>query len=121
MNLNFRSNPFSCMFSGKKWLVMPAGIVIKHTRLRLRYQNCSRSAIVSCEQEKGWFITQIFTISKTDGSSRMILNLKNLNQFIEYGPFKMESFSTFGNTVKPNCRLMASIDLKDAYHLVIKS
>ena len=54
---------------------------------------------------------------KKDGSDRMILNLKGLNRFMEYRHFKMESFSTVVNMVKPNC-FMASVDLKDAYYSV---
>ena len=76
-----------------------------------------KGAIVPCEHEKGEYISPIFTTPKKDGSSRMILNLKSLNQFIEYWHFKMESFSTIVNMVKPNC-FMASIDLKDAYYSV---
>ena len=70
-----------------------------------------------CEHEKGEYISPIFTTLKKDGSSRMILNLKGLNQFVEYRHFKMESFSTIVNMVKPDC-FMASIDLKDAYYSV---
>ena len=69
-----------------------------------------KGAIVLCEHEKGEYISPIYTTLKKDGSSRMILNLKGLNQFIEYCHFRMESFSTIVNMVKPNC-FMASIDL----------
>ena len=73
-----------------------------------------KGAIVPCEHEKGEYISPIFTTSKKDGSSRMILNLKGLNKFLEYHHFKMESFSTIVSLVKPNC----FIDLKDAYYSV---
>ena len=53
-----------------------------------------KSAIVECEHESGEYISPIFTTPKKDGSSRMILNLKSLNKFIEYHHFKMESFLT---------------------------
>lgn len=77
----------------------------------------TKGVIVPCEHEHGEYISPIFTTPKKDGSSRMILNLKSLNQFIEYRHFKMESFSTVVNMVKPNC-FMASVDLKDAYYSV---
>ena len=84
----------------------------------LEIQNLlKKGAIVHCNHEKGEYISPIFTTSKKDGSSRMILNLRSLNRFIEYRHFKMESFSTIVNMVKPNC-YMASIDLKDAYYSV---
>ena len=76
-----------------------------------------KGAIVPCEHEKGEYISPIFITPKKDGSSRMILNLKSLNQFLEYRHVKMKSFSTIVNMVKPNC-FMASIDLKDAYYSV---
>ena len=70
-----------------------------------------------CQHEKDEFISPVFTTPKKDGTSRMILNLKGLNKFVQYCHFKMESFSTVVNMVKPNC-YMASIDLKDAYYSV---
>ena len=76
-----------------------------------------KGANVPCEHEPGEYISPIFTTPKKDGSSRMILNLKGLNQFIEYVHFKMESFSTVVSLVKCNC-YMASVDLKDAYYSV---
>ena len=73
-----------------------------------------KGAIAPCEHESGEYISPIFTMPKKDGSSRMILNLKGLNQFIEYIHFKMKSFSTVVSLVKRNC-YMASVDLKYAY------
>ena len=49
-----------------------------------------------------------------------MLDLESLDQFMEYRHFKMESFFTIENMVKPYC-FMASIDSKDAYYLVLKS
>ena len=43
------------------------------------------------EHEKGEFILPIFFRSKSDGTSRLILNLKTLNEFLEYNHFKMET------------------------------
>lgn len=44
----------------------------------------------------------------------MILNLKDLNQFIPYHHFKMDNIYSCIRLMKPLC-YMASIDLKDAY------
>ena len=76
-----------------------------------------KGAIVECEHESGEYISPIFTTPKKDGSSRMILNLKSLNKFIEYHHFKMESLPTVLSLVKRNC-FMASVDLRDAYYSV---
>ena len=47
----------------------------------------------------------------------MILNLKDLNQNIEYYHFKMDTFETALKLIKPNC-FMASIDVRYAYYSV---
>ena len=47
----------------------------------------------------------------------MILNLKSLNQFVEYHHFKMDTIASAIEMVTPGC-FMASIDLKDAYYSV---
>ena len=43
------------------------------------------------EHEKREFISSIFLHSKSEGTSRLILNLKTLNEFLEYNHFKMET------------------------------
>jgi len=63
------------------------------------------------------FYSQIFTTPKKDGSIRLILNLKNLNESIEYQHFKMDSFTSAVRLITPNC-YMASIDLRHAYYSV---
>ena len=63
------------------------------------------------------FFSSVFTRPKKDGSKRMILNLKNLNEFILSPHFKMDSIYTVINMIKPNV-WMASVDLKDAYFSV---
>ena len=62
-------------------------------------------------------MSSIFTREKRDGSYRMILNLKQLNNHIEYEHFKMESLQTVLNIIRPNFR-MARVDLKDAFYTV---
>ena len=66
---------------------------------------------------KGEYISNIFIRPKKDGSYRLILNLKNLNQFVQYHHFKMENLKSAITLMSPNC-YMASIDLKDAYYSV---
>ena len=65
----------------------------------------------------GEFISTIFTRPKKDGSHRLILNLKKLNEHIEYHHFKMDSLPNALQLMKPNC-WMAVLDLKDAYYSV---
>ena len=50
-------------------------------------------------------------------SHSMILNLKDLNNFVVYKHFKMESLNSVLDLMTPGC-FMASIDIKDAYYSV---
>ena len=47
----------------------------------------------------------------------MILNLKQLNEFVSYYHFKMDTIQTALKLMRPRC-LMASVDLKDAHYSV---
>lgn len=67
-----------------------------------------------CEDE---FISTIFTRPKKDGSHRLILNLKRLNEHVHYEHFKMESLQSAAQLVKQGS-WMAVLDLKDAYYSV---
>ena len=48
------------------------------------------------------FFSSVFTRIKKDGSHRMILNLKHLNQYISSPHFKMDSIKTVINVVRKN-------------------
>ena len=76
-----------------------------------------KGIIVASTHEEGEFISNIFLRPKKDGSFRMILNLKELNNFVTYHHFKMESIHTCTQLMRPGC-YMASIDLKDAYYSI---
>ena len=66
---------------------------------------------------EGDFISTIFVRPKKDGTYRMILNLKTLNEFVSYYHFKMDNIKTALKLMRPGC-FMASVDLKDAYYSV---
>lgn len=63
------------------------------------------------------YISNIFTRPKKDGSFRLILNLRYLNEKVQYRHFKMESLHSALNLMTKDC-FMASIDYKDAYYSV---
>ena len=63
--------------------------------------------------EGGWS-SNIFLCPKRNGSFRMILNLKPLNQLIQYKKFKMANIITVMNMIKQHDQLI-SIDLSNAY------
>ena len=69
------------------------------------------------EHEKGEFISQIFFSLKSDGTSRLILNLRTLNEFLKYNHFIMEKGHSVAYFSQPHC-CMTSIDLKDGYYSV---
>lgn len=48
----------------------------------------------------------------------MILNLKSLNKFVAYYHFKMDTFQTAIELLRPEW-LVASIDLGDAYYSIL--
>ena len=63
------------------------------------------------------YISPIFLREKTDGTQRLILNLKKLNRHLEYKYFKIKTLQTILTLIQPNW-YMATIDLKDAYNSV---
>ena len=76
-----------------------------------------KGLVVECEHEPVEYVSLIFLRKKTDGTQRLILNLKHLNRHLEYKHFKMQTLQTILTLTQPNC-YMATIDLKDAYYSV---
>ncbi|CAD6227235.1 GSCOCG00006046001-RA-CDS, partial [Cotesia congregata] len=74
-------------------------------------------AIEPCEPTPGQFLSSFFTIPKPDGSYRFIINLKNLNKFIDLVHFKMEDIRAAKQLVMLNAYL-GSMDLKDAFYMI---
>ncbi|GFR82946.1 Gag-Pol polyprotein-like Protein [Elysia marginata] len=77
----------------------------------------SHSVIKRSILESDDVISGIFTREKKDGSLRVILNLKNLNEYITYQKFKMETLRNALTLVTHKC-FMASIDIYHAYFSV---
>ena len=74
-----------------------------------------KQAISPCERSPGDFISQIFARTKKGSDKlRVILNLRQLNKFVSYKHFKMESLDSIVNLVMRG-DFFISIDLKDAY------
>ena len=62
-------------------------------------------------------VSPISIVKKTDGEARLILNLKELNEFVKYENYKMDGIKTIINMVTRN-HFMVTIDLKDAYYSI---
>ncbi|XP_076236334.1 uncharacterized protein LOC143180473 [Calliopsis andreniformis] len=76
-----------------------------------------KGVVGRCKPLVNQFISGIFLISKPDGSSRLILNLKQVNKFIKTSHFKLEDLRTSSDLMFQNC-FMATLDLKEAYYLI---
>lgn len=63
------------------------------------------------------FTLNIFPTPKKDGTCRVILNLKELNPFVRYEHFKLDSITDVINLIHPMC-FFVTIDFKDAYFSV---
>ena len=74
-----------------------------------------KGVIKPCSKESNDFVSKIFLRPKKDGSHRLILNLKNLNETVQYHHFKMDTLHSILKLVKKDC-WMAPVDLKDAYY-----
>ena len=77
----------------------------------------NKKIIVPTYHEHGEFLSPIFPVPKPEGSIRIILNLKKLNQTVQYLHFKMDNIKVVLANVTKGC-FMASLDLKQAYHSV---
>ena len=77
----------------------------------------AKGVFIEYEQDNGGFISTIFTRQQKDGSSRTILNLRHLNQYVNYHNFKTESLNNAFKIIKKGV-WMASVDLKDAFFTV---
>lgn len=66
---------------------------------------------------EGQFLSSYFLAKKPDGNNRFILNLKNLNAFVDTEHFKLEDLKAACRLLEPNM-FMGTIDLKDAYFLI---
>ena len=73
--------------------------------------------VINPAHEEGKFISPTFLRSKPDGTNRVILNFKTLNQTLEYNHFKMEAIHSVAYLIQQNY-YMLKIGLKEAYYSV---
>ena len=76
-----------------------------------------KGIISKAKSQESQYISNVFLRDKKDGSFRMILNLSDLNEVVEYHKFKMDTLASAISLITPNC-YMGSIDFKDAYYSV---
>lgn len=73
--------------------------------------------LVPAEWDEHQFLSPIFLRPKKNNEYRMILNLKNLNEYVPYHHFKMDTFETALTLVRKNMYMCTS-DIKHAYYSV---
>ncbi|KZS01755.1 Uncharacterized protein APZ42_001485, partial [Daphnia magna] len=74
----------------------------------------AKQAIVEVTDGSHGFVCSLFVIPKKSGGFRPIVNLKPLNQFIQYEHFKMENLDSARFLLRKG-DWMVKLDLKDAY------
>ena len=68
--------------------------------------------IIEIIERDDLYLSNVFLRPKKDGSYRLILNLKDLNEYIVYK--KLETLDSIVKLIRPGC-CMCSLDLSDAY------
>lgn len=69
------------------------------------------------QREDNQIISPIFLRNKKNGEARVVLNLKELNNYIPYRHFKMENFEQ-AITLVSEGDFMVSVDLRHAYYSI---
>ena len=82
--------------------------------LSLQQKHAIHKVLEPNGHEPSQFISPLFTVPKKGGGHRPVVNLKDLNQFVEYQHFKMEGVPMLKDLLRPN-DFLTKIDLKDAY------
>ena len=76
-----------------------------------------KGAIEEVEPCENQFLSNIFTIPKKGGERRPVVDMRDLNNFIEPVHFKMEDLSHLPSLLRRG-DFMCKIDLKDAYQTI---
>ena len=113
MKINFDERPETCRQNMQRRFSEMENKAIDEEITKL----LKKKVITKSCPETGLVVSPIFVREKKDGSYRMILNLKSLNENIEYQKFKMETVQTALQLITQNS-YFASIDLRDAYYSI---
>ena len=73
-----------------------------------------KGAIQLSNHEDNEFISNIFLVKKKNGKYRPVINLRKLNEFVEYNHFKQETLDIVLKSINKN-NFFTSLDLTDAY------
>ena len=87
--------------------------------IQIEIENLSHKNVIErspVNSDEG-FVSNIFTRPKKNGGLRVILDLSDLNEYVQKHHFKMDNVHTVAQLLTPNC-YMASVDLQDAYYTI---
>ena len=73
-----------------------------------------KGAIEVCSHTPGEFVSNIFTIPLKSGRNRPVIDMRVLNEFMEYIPFRIEDISLLKSVLKQG-DFMTKLDLRNAY------
>ena len=73
-----------------------------------------KGAIEVCSHTPGEFVSNIFTVRKKSSGNRPVIDMRALNDFVEYIPFRMEDISLLKSVLKQG-DFMTKLSLRDAY------
>ena len=80
-------------------------------------QMLAKGAIPSASMVSRQFVSNLFIIPKKNGSLRPVINLKPLNEFVQYHHFKMEHLTHLLDLLRGG-EFLTTLDLKDAYFTI---
>ena len=76
-----------------------------------------KGAIIESKQENDQFISTIFIVPKPNNKFRPVINLRYLNEFVQYSHFKQETFATVLDLIQ-QYDFLTKIDMSDAYFAI---
>ena len=104
-----------------EFMVEPSQINMNSTQKLAINREIKRLLAIGCIKEvkrtERLFLSNIFTVPQKNGDLRLVINLKDLNQFLAFHHFKMERFQTAKDLIQEG-DWMIKLDLKEAYHSV---
>ena len=71
-----------------------------------------KSDIEVCSHTPEEFISNIFTVPKKNGGNRPVIDMRALNEFVEYDSFRMEDISLLRSALKQG-DFMTKLDLSN--------
>ena len=71
-----------------------------------------KGSIEVCSHTPEEFVSNIFTIPKKSSGNRPVIDMRVLNEFVEYIPFRMEDISLLKSDLKQG-DFMTKLDLQD--------